>query len=334
MKIISRNCKNVDELIRYKNISCNLGENLNFLNKTENVVILGNLDGVHKGHKAIIDEAVKKAKEKGYKTVVYTFREYPQKKSTRITTPSEKIQLIDECNIDYLYLEEFELVRGYSPEEFVEKILVETLNAKEVYCGFNFTFGKNKCGNINTLDNIFKNKFNGDIKLNVLSPILDSNNEIISSTRIRKYIEETNLVKMKELLGHNFIIMGEVIHGKKLGRTLGFPTANLNFEDKVYPHFGVYGAYIHIEGDPNIYHGVINIGKNPTVTYIGLTVEAHIFDFNKDIYGKIIMIEVLEKISDEVKLNSIDELIKKINDDAQKWRKRIDEKYYDTSKNR
>ena len=128
--------------------------------------------------------------------------------------------------------------------------------------------------------------------------------------------------------------MGEVIHGKKLGRTLGFPTANLEFDNKVYPDFGVYGVYVHIEGDDKLYHGVMSIGENPTIKGHGLSVETHIFDFNRDIYGKIIMIEVLEKISDQIKLNSIDELIEKINVDAILWKKRIEEKYYDTSKNR
>ncbi len=334
MKIISKNCNTLSELIGFKNLNCNLYENLNILKQSKNIVILGNFDGVHKGHKSIFDKAIKKAEKMGYKTVIYTFREYPQKKSTRITTPSEKLYLLNECGLDYIYLEEFEDVRNFSPEEFIEKVLINTLNAKEIYCGFNFTFGKNKSGNIKTLDNVLEEKYHGEVILDIHSPVLDNDNEIISSTRIRENIEKTDLSKAKELLGHNMIIMGEVIHGKKLGRTLGFPTANLEFEDKIYPSFGVYGAYIHVEGDKNIYHGVINIGKNPTVDFKGLTVEAHIFDFNKDIYGKIIMIEVLEKISDEEKLETIEDLIQKINNDTLIWRKRINEKYHDTNKNR
>lgn len=334
MKIISKNCNNLSELIDFKNLSCSLDENLNILKQSKNIVILGNFDGVHKGHKTIFNKAIERAKKIGYKTVIYTFREYPQKKSTRITTPSEKLYLLNECGIDYIYLEEFEEVRNLTPEEFVKKVLIDTLNAKEIFCGFNFTFGKNKSGNIKILDNILESKHHGEVILNIQQPVLDSDNEIISSTRIRENIEKTDLLKAKELMGHNMIIMGEVIHGKKLGRTLGYPTANLEFEDKIYPSFGVYGSYIHIEGDDNIYHGVINIGKNPTVDFTGLTVEAHIFDFNKDIYGKIIMIEVLEKISDEKKLDSLEELIKKIGNDTIIWRKRINEKYHDTNKNR
>ena len=225
-------------------------------------------------------------------------------------------------------------MRNYSPEEFVEKVLVNTLNVKEIYCGFNFTFGKNKSGNIKVLDDIIRDKYDNSIIINVQSPVLDSENDIISSTRIRDYIEKADFDKISDLSGHNFIIMGEVIHGKKLGRTLGFPTANLEFDNKVYPDFGVYGVYVHIEGDDKIYHGVMSIGENPTIEGHGLSVETHIFDFNRDIYGKIIMVEVLEKISDQIKLNSIDELIEKINVDAILWKKRIEEKYHDTSKNR
>lgn len=333
MKIISKNDKNLYEILKYKN-NCNIEHSDLILQESKNVVILGNFDGLHKGHKEIFNKAVKKANELGYKSIVYTFYEYPQKKCNRITTPSEKLLLINECNIDYTYLETFEDVKDLTPEQFVNDVLLKKLNAKQVYCGFNFTFGKGKSGNIKTLYELLNKYSNGETELNIISPVLDSENEVISSTRIRKYIENTNFIKIKELLGHNFIIMGEVIHGKKLGRTLGFPTANLKFEDKIYPKFGVYGAYIQIEGEDKIYHGVLNIGRNPTVQVNGLSIEAHIFDFNKDIYGKVIIIDVLEKISDEIKLNSIEDLIEKIDNDAKIWRKRINEKYYNTDKNR
>ena len=334
IKLITKKCEYLTEIIKFKDLNCNFQQNSDDLKKKGNIIILGNFDGVHKGHMTIFQNAITRAKEKDYNTVVYTFREYPQKKSTKITTPSEKVELIDEAGIDYIYLDEFEDVRNYSPEEFVEKVLVNTLNVKEIYCGFNFTFGKNKSGNIKVLDDIIRDKYNNSILINVQSPVLDSENDIISSTRIREYIEKTDFKKITELLGHNFIIIGEVIHGKKLGRTLGFPTANLEFDNKVYPDFGVYGVYVHVEGDSKIYHGVMSIGENPTIKGHGLSVETHIFDFNRDIYGKIVMVEVLEKISNQIKLNSIDELIEKINVDAIIWKKRIEEKYHDTSKNR
>lgn len=333
IKPITKEYKTIEEFLKFRNIDCLT--DIQELKESKNIIILGNFDGIHKGHGKIFEEAVKKAKSKGYKTVIYTFSEYPSKKENRITTSSEKLELINNFDIDYVFLDEFEEIRNLSPEEFIENILVKKLNAIEIYCGFNFTFGKNKLGNIDTLENILKEKYNNKIILNVQNPILDSENKIISSTRIREYInKETNLIKAKELLGHNFIIMGEVIHGKKLGRTLGFPTANLTFRNRIYPGFGVYGVYVHIEGEDNIYHGIMNIGKNPTVKFNSLSVETHIFDFDKDIYGKIILIEVLEKVSDEKKMNSLDELIEKIRGNVNNWRKRINEKYHNKCENR
>ena len=199
IKLITKKCEYLTEIIKFKDLNCNFQQNSDELKKKGNIIILGNFDGVHKGHMTIFQNAITRAKEKDYNTVVYTFREYPQKKSTKITTPSEKVELIDEAGIDYIYLDEFEDVRNYSPEEFVEKVLVNTLNVKEIYCGFNFTFGKNKSGNIKVLDDIIRDKYNNSILINVQSPVLDSENDIISSTRIREYIEKTDFKKITEL---------------------------------------------------------------------------------------------------------------------------------------
>ena len=157
--------------------------------------------------------------------------------------------------------------------------------------------------------------------------MLDEEGEVISSTRIRNYIKKGNFDKVRELLGHNFIILGEVIYGKQLGRVIGFPTANLKFENKIYPEFGVYGVKIHIQGDDKVYNGVMNIGRNPTVDVGVLSVETNIFDFNEDIYGKIILIEVLENIRYEKKFSSVEELKEQIGKDANYWKNKILDKY-------
>lgn len=328
IEIITENCNNVIEFLEFKkseNITCySLRDNLSEFKENGTVVILGNFDGVHKAHKKILQKGVKKAQEKGYKTVVYTFNEYPNKKHTRITNQSEKAFIMEKNGIDYLYLEEFEKVRNYTPENFVEKILIEKLNAKEVLCGFNFTFGKKKSGDAKLLKSILEK--NG-INLKVQEPVLDNELEIISSTNIRKYIKKTNLKKVKELLDHNLLILGKVVHGKQLGRTIGFPTANLKFENKVYPSFGVYGVkiYFYENGIFKIYAGVMNIGRNPTVDKDNLSVETHIFDFDEDIYGKYILIEIFENIRKEVKFNSLNELKNQINKDSIYWRNKVKE---------
>ena len=322
MKFITENLSDIKDIVEYNDDleSVDYDKNLKEIKRNKNIVILGNFDGVHIGHQIILQKAVKQAKEKNLKTIVYTFREYPKNQQTKITTCSEKAYLLNENGIDYLYLEQFEKVRNYTPEEFVEKVLVDILNATEVYCGFNFTFGKEKSGNINTLEKLLTEK---NIKLNVQEPVLDENGEIISSTRVRNYIKEGNFEKVRKLLGHNFIILGEVIYGKQLGRVIGFPTANLRFENKIYPEFGVYGVKICIQDDEKVYNGVMNIGRNPTVDVGVLSVETNIFDFNEDIYGKVIFIEILENIRHEKKFESVDELKEQIGKDVSYWKNKI-----------
>jgi len=331
MKFITENLTEIKDIIEYYNVEVpDYYKNIEEIKHNKNIVILGNFDGVHKGHQVILQKAVERAKDKGLKTIVYTFSEYPKNQQTKITTCSEKAYFLDKNKIDYLCLEQFEKVRNYSPEEFVEKVIVNDLNAAEVYCGFNFTFGKGKSGNVETLKKLLEER---KLKLNVQKAVLDDDGEIISSTRIRNYIKEGNFEKVRELLGHNFIILGEVIYGKQLGRVIGFPTANLKFENKIYPEFGVYGVKIHIQGDEKIYNGVMNIGRNPTVNVGILSVETNIFDFNEDIYGKIILIEVLENIRYEKKFSSVDKLKEQIGKDASYWKNKID-KYQKEKENR
>ena len=331
MKFITENLTEIKDIIEYCNVEVpDYYKNIEEIKHNKNIVILGNFDGVHKGHQVILQKAVERAKEKELKTIVYTFSEYPKNQQTKITTCSEKAYFLDKNKIDYLCLEQFEKVRNYSPEEFVEKVIVNDLNAAEVYCGFNFTFGKGKSGNVETLKKLLEER---NLKLNVQKAVLDDDGEIISSTRIRNYIKEGNFEKVRELLGHNFIILGEVIYGKQLGRVIGFPTANLKFENKIYPEFGVYGVKIHIQGDEKIYNGVMNIGRNPTVNVGILSVETNIFNFNEDIYGKIILIEVLENIRYEKKFSSVEKLKEQIGKDASYWKNKID-KYQKEKENR
>ena len=331
MKFITENLTEIKDIIEYCNVEVpDYYKNIEEIKHNKNIVILGNFDGVHKGHQVILQKAVERAKEKELKTIVYTFSEYPKNQQTKITTCSEKAYFLDKNKIDYLCLEQFEKVRNYSPEEFVEKVIVNDLNAAEVYCGFNFTFGKGKSGNVETLKKLLEER---NLKLNVQKAVLDDDGEIISSTRIRNYIKEGNFEKVRELLGHNFIILGEVIYGKQLGRVIGFPTANLKFENKIYPEFGVYGVKIHIQGDEKIYNGVMNIGRNPTVDVGVLSVETNIFAFNEDIYGKIILIEVLENIRYEKKFSSVEKLKEQIGKDASYWKNKID-KYQKEKENR
>ena len=300
--------------------------------KEDIVVILGNFDGVHMGHMELINSAIKYAKDRNLKTLLYTFRVLPPKSDNVITTLYEKVDFLNNIiGIDYVYIEEFNDVKDLEPKDFCNQILLEKLNAKSIFCGFNFTFGKNKKGNVEYLLKEFYNVFD----INIVEPVMynsltkefkvnknvEKDFEIVSSTFIKELLEDGKLDKVNTLLGHPYFIMGEVVKGKQLARKLGYPTANLSSRNKKYPKFGVYGVKLIIEGYDNVYYGIMDIGKNPTVENEGLHIETHIFDFDDDIYGKKIKVELLVYIRGERKMNSLDELKNQIKNDIEKWRK-------------
>ena len=168
-------------------------------------------------------------------------------------TVEEKVNAIKELGVDEVYIDDFYNIKNYMPEEFVKDILIEKLQAKKVFCGFNYTFGHNKIGNIEKLSKLIDTSVVDEIKINDIT---------VSSSVIRKYIEEGLLEKATELLGKPFQISGPVIHGKQLGRTIGFPTANLRLNAlKISVPYGVYGAYLEIEGDKKRHLAIMNIGK-------------------------------------------------------------------------
>ena len=321
--------KNKEEFSLDEILGIDIIEMPKFENKM--VVILGNFDGVHLGHMELINSAIKYAKERNLKTLLYTFRVLPPKSENVITTLYEKVDFLNTIDgLDYVYIEEFNDVKDLKPEDFCNLILLKKLNAKSIFCGFNFTFGKNKKG---TVDYLYK-EFSKVFDINVIEPvmynsliekikvnnIIEDDFNVISSTFIKKLLDEGKLDKVNKLLGHPYFIMGKVVKGKQLARKLGYPTANLCSRNKKYPKYGVYGVKLIIEGYSNVYYGIMNIGKNPTVENEGLHIETHIFDFDDDIYGKKIKVELLFYIRNERKMNSLDELKSQIKEDIKKWR--------------
>lgn len=278
----------------------------------KNVIVLGNFDGVHKGHQKLITMALDYARKNNLKCIVYTFSTLPNNKKY-IMTVEEKVNAIKELGVDEVYIDDFYNIKNYMPEEFVKDILIEKLQAKKVFCGFNYTFGHNKIGNIEKLSKLIDTSVVDEIKIDDIT---------VSSSVIRKYIEEGLLEKATELLGKPFQISGPVIHGKQLGRTIGFPTANLRLNAlKISVPYGVYGAYLEIDGDKKRHLAIMNIGKNPTVNDENtVTAEANIFDFNEDIYGKKICIYLIKRIRAEKKFKNLIELKKQITTDKDLWR--------------
>lgn len=295
--------------------------------KFENVyVAIGAFDGIHMGHRELISRAVKKAREKNGKAVVFTFLNHPLEVTDSIKAPKlissleEKVHIIKSLGVDYLILQPF--TKEFSnmvPEEFVKKVLKNILNTKEVYVGFNFSFGKGGKGTVENLKS-FGEKLN--IEINVIEPV-KMKEQIISSTFIREMLAIGNLDIANRCLGQPFLIIGEVVHGRKLGRTMGFPTANLKILNKIYPPFGIYGGRVKIEGEERSWNAVINIGKNPTLKPDERSIEVHILDFDRDIYGKKICVSLMEFLREEKKFNSMEELKETIKNDVLNWRAKV-----------
>lgn len=334
MKVIIKDSSYIEDYLK-------ITDNVEILNdiefKEKTIVILGNFDGVHLGHLEIIKGAIKKAKENNLKVLLYTFREFPSKKDTLINSLSEKLFVLNNLDIDYVYLEEFDRVKDFSPKDFIEEILIKKMNVKEIFCGFNYTFGKNKSGNVTLLKSIVNNR----ILLNVFNPFIFSfkNNELlnvkvddldkylsngyilISSSYVKKLIMKSKIYLANKLLYSEYFFIGKVIHGRKIGRTIGFPTANIEYKTKTIPLFGVYGVKVFIEGYKKSFLGILNIGKNPTVNNEKISIETHIYDFDDDIYDRRIIVKLLKNIRFEKKMSSLEELKEQIDNDNKKWKK-------------
>lgn len=287
-------------------------------------VALGTFDGVHRGHRVLISEAVKKAKENNGVSVVFTFSNhpleviFPDRVPKMINTLEEKLYLLNELGVDYVVLQTFDMdFAKCDREKFIDDILLGALGAKEIFVGFNYTFGDKGAGNTEYLKSICREK---NFIVNEVPPV-EYEGEVLSSTLIRNLILEGNLDKANRFLGRPFLVSEIVEHGKKYGRMLGFPTANLKVVSKVYPPFGIFGGSTIIEGEAEKYSSVINIGKNPTLKPGELSVEVHILDFNREIYGKRIFVNIEHFLRSEKKFDSFEDLKLGIKQDVENWRK-------------
>lgn len=280
------------------------------------VLTLGNFDGVHIGHREIFRQVVEKAKEIGGTSIVYTFEPHPlrvvspAKTPPLLTTFKKKMQLIAESGIDITVCADFtKRFAEQHPRDFAKDTLVGGIGVKEVFVGYDYTFGKGREGTITYLKKM------GDefgFKVTVIDAIM-IDDQIVSSSLLRDTIEEGNLEKAKKLLGRHYSIEGKVVDGFKRGSMIGFPTANIDTAYDLIPHTGVYASKALIEGE--FFAGVVNVGFNPTFHRDKLSVEIHIFDFNKDIYGKEIEIFFIKMLRNEIEFGSAEELKKQIEKD-------------------
>ena len=275
---------------------------------------LGFFDGVHLAHQEIIKKTVECACANNAKSVIFTFYKNPLevltgKKYSYLTTREEKAKLIEELGVDYLFFLDFEKFKDIKAVDFIENILVKYFAPKCIVTGFNNHFGLGGKGTPELLRE-FSLEFN--YKYFEMAEIKFAN-ETISSTLIKKYLENGELETVQNLLGRNFKISGEVVLGNKLGREISYPTANINWkEDIVKLPYGVYSGYVYYEGQK--YLSIINWGMRPTVDTKEV-LEAHILDFNSDIYGKNIEVEFLGFVREPKKFNSLEELKEQISKD-------------------
>ena len=297
--------------------------NLEEINNTEPAVVaLGNFDGIHKGHKSLIETAVKKSREKNVKSAVFTFQEHPRnviagKTVVRnIVYPDVKMELIRELGVDYVFSIPFDdYMMHQSPEAFVKEVMLGRFQAVGAVCGSNFTYGYKAGGNSETLIDAGR-KYGFDVM--VMSMVRDQH-DIVSSTLIRQCIEAGDMERAGELLGRCYSIRGTIVRGNQLGRTIGFPTCNISVDETmVTPPNGVYFTTCLLDGKR--YSGVTNVGNKPTVGNYGKNIEMNVFDFNQDVYGHTIEIFFLKKHRDEVKFNGLDELGKQLDKDRENAR--------------
>ena len=286
-------------------------------------VAIGNFDGVHYGHKKLINETIKAARENSKKAVVFTFEKhpleflFPERKFDYINTNEEKLYLLESLGGDVVIMQKLDKnFLEYTPLEFV-RILKNKLKVKEIFVGFNFSFGKGGLGTAEDLEYLAEVH---NIKVNELPPVtLDG--ELVSSSAIRKKIANSDFDGAIKLLDHPMIVIGEVIHGKKIARQLGFPTTNIKMDNnRLYPPSGIYGAFLQVsDKNSKVLYGVVNIGYNPTLKQ-EMSLEVHILDFDREVYGEKMYIQIVKFMRKEKKFSSIDELKATIQADVDRWK--------------
>ena len=285
-------------------------------NKEDTIVALGNFDGIHVGHQALIKTAVLKGKELNLKPSVFTFVEHTSdllhnNSNNYLMTNKDRTKILDEFGIELLYLIKFnDYIRNMSPEDFIKKILIDNLNAKVVVVGFNFRFGYKASGDIETLK-AYGKTYNFSVV--VIDPVILEDN-IVSTTLIKMLLSRGRVKSANSLLTRPYSIEGVVVNGKGLGKKLGFATANISLDfNYTLPKLGVYKTETIVDGEK--YLSVTSVGYNPTFNEKNINIETHIFEFDKDIYTKRIKIIFLDFIREEMKFNTKDELIKQIEQD-------------------
>lgn len=284
---------------------------LAFNNLKPSVVTIGTFDGVHLGHQKIIERLKIVAREKGLKSVILTFFPHPRMVLQSgvdiklLNTIEERQVMLSQLGVDYLVIKEFTKdFAKLAAEQYVKEFLVDGLNAKYIIVGYDHRFGKNRRADIKDLI-AFGKLFHFEVEE---ISVKDVEDVAVSSTKIRRALNRGDIKTANAFLGYNYFLTGTVIKGKQIGKQIGFPTANIYIEEdyKLIPKNGVYVVKSLIENTP--FFGMMNIGTNPTVDGTKQFIEVHFFDFNQDLYSERIKVELLGRLRDERKFESLESL--------------------------
>lgn len=302
------------------------------------VLTIGNFDGVHRGHRALLERVVKEAKQRGGPAVVMTFDPHPvkvlhpEKQLKRLFSFDDQRRELEAIGITHLIVEPFS--REFSqvePEVFVRDWIVQPLHPAKVIIGYDFSFGANRKGSLEVMQRLAQqNQFD----IETVPPFKDGET-IISSTLVRKCLAEGDVAAAARYLGRYFYLEGLIERGAGRGRTIGIPTANLQVHAETLPKIGVYAVRVELQSDPRKeprkLEGVCNIGRNPTFNFedAPLSVECHIFNFSEDIYGSPMKLEFVERLREEMKFSSAAELVTQIKTDIENGRAILNRKKSD-----
>jgi riboflavin kinase/FMN adenylyltransferase len=283
----------------------------------QTVLTIGNFDGVHLGHQKILNKMYELSKQYGFRSAVFTFEPHPMKffgaDVPMLQTPRQKIKMLEDAGTDYLFELQFgENFAKMPPDVFIREIIVKKLRARFIIVGYDYKFGYRRKGDYNLLKFLSSSYGYTPFKIDRV----EVDGMVVSSTNIRNLIRQGNITLANKMLGRAFSLEGIVEHGSKIGRLLGYPTANINIENEILPKTGVYASRLCVDGVK--YNSATNIGVRPTFDFDteDVRVEVFIFNFHGDLYGKRVELELVEYLRPEKKFDSFDALREAIASDC------------------
>ena len=283
------------------------------------VVTAGTFDGVHRGHQAIIDYLGRRAEQRGGTSTVMSFDPHPRavvhdREVELLSTLEERGDLLERYGIDRFVVIPFTKEFAHLPaRQYVEEILVRRIGLAEITVGYDHAFGRNREGNVDLLREMGKTHgFDVDV-----IPAQEVESDVVSSSRVRSLLRQGDVTKAATLLGRPYELRGVVEHGEGRGRTIGYPTANIEVADgrKLIPAIGVYAVRVYRYATAEILNGMMNVGRRPTFDGMDVTAEVNIFDFDADLYGEMLRVEFLRRLRDERKFDSVDGLVQQLSKD-------------------